>query len=215
MKINILNFKKITKLNSNKLVFTISLLFISLISFSLSQGSTPRGFPATPKALDLDNHFGSEPVQNKYGPQAHVNQPIDIAREYDTVDGIRSTTPIRNLHTLNPKEIIHGNLDNTAYDASLIITPEYASPKAKINTTFVHDAVVNTPVQVATHHETKDVSIMNRVTGEVTNKTITTEKPVLSIIKNLRKVSTDKTTYVNMNNNSFYDTNAKTGLVGI
>jgi hypothetical protein len=201
------------KINTLKL---FGLITICIISVCLSQGIDPKGFPRTPKALDLEDHFGTEPVLNLYGPQTiSGDMNRDLAREFNTVDGIRTVTKIRNLHELNPREVIHGELNNTAYDATRIIKPEYAVPKAKVDTTIVHDAVVNTPVQVATHYETKDVSVMNRITGEVSNKQVTTEKPVISVLKNLRKVSTDNTSYVNLDSGKLIDTQQRTGLVGI
>jgi hypothetical protein len=212
MKIN-LSFSN--KSNFLKFVSISLILIFSCTELTLSQGTTPRGFPYTPKALDLEDHFGTEPVQNRYGPAAHILVPSDIAREYDSVDGVKLTTPITNLNVINPNEVVHGDLTNTAYDATKIINPLLSNAKAKIETTFVHDAVVSTPVQVATHTDTKDVNIMNRITGEVTTKRVITEKPVISIIKNLRKVSDNKTTYYDMAKQALIDTNPKARLVGV
>lgn len=197
-------------------ILKITLLLCFIFSYIHSQGINPIGIPRTPKAMDLENHFGTEPVDGLYGPAAHgVVIKGDIAREYDTVDGVKATTPISNLDVIKPENVSNGQLNNTAYDASRIISPELAAAKAKINATFVTDAVVNTPVQIGTHIETKEIKVYDRRTGEITGKEKTTEKPVISVLKNLRKVSTEKTSYVNLEDGKIIDTQLKTGFVGI
>jgi len=196
-----------------KIVFSIISVFLLLTAINC-QGKDPRGFPRTPKALDLDDHFGTEAVQNLYGPQARSYIP-DVAREFDTVDGPKWTTPIKNFaKEINPSEVNSGDLLNTAYDASRIIKPEYAHAKAEIDTTYVHDAVVSTPVQLGVHHQSKLVNTINRATGEISEKTVNTAKPIVGIVKNLRKVTTDRKTFVDINTGSIINTQKPTMLHG-
>jgi hypothetical protein len=52
---------------------------------------------------------------------------------------------------------------------------------------------------------------MNRITGEVSRKTIEVEKPIIGILKNVRQVETPVETMVNMNTGKVvepYDTKA-------
>lgn len=197
---------------------TIKILLITIGLFSTynSQGINNLGIPRTPKAYDLENHFGHEPVGSLYGPNADPNAiKADLAREYPTIEKYKHTTTISNLHELNPNQVTSGELNNTAYDASKIISPDIAVPKAKIDSVFYHDAVVNTPVQIGTHIETKQVKVYNRITGEQTGKEVTTEKPVVSVLKNLRKVSSTHTTFVNLENGKQIDVTPKTEFVGV
>lgn len=197
-----------------KIAFLI-LSMIMMISSINTQGQTPRGFPRTPKALDLDDHFGTEPVANVYGPQARL-AVADLAREFDSVDGPRFTTPITNLvKELKPEEHVSGDLTNTSFDASKIIRPEIAHPKAEINSTFVHEAIVNTPVHLGTQHTSKLVNTSNRLTGEVSSKEIHSEKPIVGVLKNLRQVTSNKKTFVDIHTGNIINTQKPTFLHGI
>ena len=192
---------------------TILLTLLSLPSVS-PQGQTPRGFPRTPKAMDLDDHFGTEPVANLYGPQARA-VPVDIAREFDSVDGPRFSLPISNLNELKPEEHVAGDLTNTAYDASRIIRPEIAHPKAEINSEFHHEVIVNTPVHLGTQVTSKTVNTANRVTGEVQSKEVVTEKPIVGTLKNLRTVTSNRKTFVDIHTGNIINTQKPTFLHGI
>jgi hypothetical protein len=196
-------------------IVILSLALIIMISSINTQGLTPRGFPRTPKALDLDDHFGTEPVQNVYGPQARL-VVADLAREFDTVDGPRYSTPITNLvQEIRPEEQVSGDFTNTSYDASKIIRPEIANPKAEINSTFVHEAIVNTPVHLGTQHTSKLVNTSNRLTGEVSSKEIHSEKPIVGVIKNLRQVTSNKKTFVDIHTGNIINTQKPTFLHGV
>lgn len=198
-----------------KIVVTLTALLV-LASINC-QGPTPRGFPKTPKALDLDDHFGTEPVRNMYGPQARQNVGIpDLAREFESVDGPHVWTPIKNLNQeIKPSDHTHGDLTNTAYDASKIIRPLLAHPKAEIDTDFVHEAVVSTPVQTGMHHTTKTIHTANRVTGEISAKEIHEDKPIVEVLKNLREVHTQKKTFLDISNGKVINTQKPTALHGV
>jgi hypothetical protein len=83
-----------------------------------------RILPVTPKAADLSDHFGSEPVKNVYGP--HNVGVARLVREGITGEAT-PITPIRNFSKeINPDNVVSGDLLNTSYDASKIIKPEIA-----------------------------------------------------------------------------------------
>lgn len=83
-----------------------------------------KELPITPKAGDLSDHFGTEPVQNIYGP--HHNGHVRLMREGVTGEGT-PVKPILNYHKeIIDSQVVAGDLDNTSYDAGLIIRPEYA-----------------------------------------------------------------------------------------
>lgn len=109
-----------------KIILKLGLVAIFLGSFAFSarlRGPLDKP-PATPKAADLSDHFGTEPAHGIYGPKAHVEQRL--MREGITG---RDTpiTPINNFNKeINPSQVVSGELDNTSYDASKIIKPVIA-----------------------------------------------------------------------------------------
>ncbi len=105
-----------------------TLLFITI--FTISHINTvklnnKKSFPwETPKAKDLTDHFGTEPTRNLYGPHQLI---------YDTLprEGITGestpVSPIKNFNKeINAVNVVSGDLLNTAYDASKIITAPLA-----------------------------------------------------------------------------------------
>lgn len=55
---------------------------------------------------------------------------------------------------------------------------------------------------------------MNRVTGQVSKKTIITERPIIGVVNNVREVQTKQQVYVNANTGKTIDTFAKPELHG-
>lgn len=95
-------------------------LFIALSQF-VSIAITKK---QTPKADSLADHFGTEPVKDVYGP--HTTPSWNLRREGVGVGG--KFTPITNYNQeINNKEVVNGDLTNASYDASKIISPNYAS----------------------------------------------------------------------------------------
>jgi hypothetical protein len=80
-----------------------------------------------PRANDLSDHFGTNPSANAYGPVTSIlGVKGDLMRQ-GMLSGI-PITPITNLDLeINPKEVVAGDLLNTAPDASKIINPNIAS----------------------------------------------------------------------------------------
>ena len=105
---------------------------IALVLATAIMSGRLRGKPGpTPKAADLGDHFGTEPVKNIYGPKNPLPTP-DLMREGITG---RDTpiTPINNFYKeINPVAVVNGDLDNTSYDASKIIRPAIAGNLNKI-----------------------------------------------------------------------------------
>lgn len=165
-------------------------LFIALSQYCSSSH-------ATPKADDLADHYGTPPEKDVYGPKEVTG--FNLRRE--GVKPGQPFTPIMNYNQeIKNNEVINGDLTNASYDASKIITPHMAKPKAAITTTFNHEAVINTPVHVGMDVQRRTVKTFNRLTGKIDAQTIETRKPVLSILKTVRKVQSDHTTTVDMTN---------------
>ena len=104
-----------------------AILFITLVvvTQSLNQNLPPL-LPVTPKGYDLENHFGTEPVENIFGPKPLIGH--QLARR--GVEIGTAITPIRNFEReINPAFVVSGDLDNTAYDASRMIKAQIASNK--------------------------------------------------------------------------------------
>ena len=101
-----------------------SLKYTIALFFALSQFVSIT-ISSTPKADDLANHFGTEPVKDKYGPQDPVSKNY-LRREGVAPGG--AVTPITNYNQeINNKDVVAGDLTNASYDASKIIKPDLAS----------------------------------------------------------------------------------------
>lgn len=187
---------------------------IILISslFCLSLQIRPSLLPMTPKAMDLTDHYGTEPVLNIYGP--HHRRYDNLARE--GVSPGTAIKPITNFaKEIDPTKVTGGDLTNTAYDSSKIIKPEYAQPKLDITSKIVHDAVVKTPVQLGEQIQEKTVQTQNRITGEVDTKTVETKTPIVGVMSNLRKVETEHRTFLNMNDGKAVNLTKEIGFFGL
>ncbi len=78
----------------------------------------------------------------------------------------------------------------------------------------MHEAVVKTPVHMGTQYEERASQSMNRVTGQVTKKTVTVEKPIIGIMNNVRQVESNQETLVNINTGRIIDVTKKAELHG-
>ena len=97
-------------------IILISQIFISMIYC---------GLPSTPKAADLNDHFGTETTTSIYGPRPNPGG-LNLMRR--GAAGGAPITAIRNFVEQIPSSgVKSGNLLNTSYDASRIIDPEIAS----------------------------------------------------------------------------------------
>lgn len=147
-----------------------------------------------PTAKDLSDHWGTSPRKDKYGPNRPEGKDIARAGKIPKSSQIK---PITNYDDeINEKEIKSGNLDNTAFDASKIIEPEYASPKAKIHSTLIHKANVHYPKK----YGTKTTAIKTTVTRPKKKKKHIqkTTKDILNFENKLENVKTDFDTIVEL-----------------
>jgi hypothetical protein len=146
-------------------------------------GTYRNPLPVTPKAGDLNDHYGTDPTMNIYGPKGHVHAHLE--REGVELPG-QPITPIENFNQeIHADEVVAGDLRNTSYDARRIISPQLARAKARVQTRFVHDAVVNTPVQYGTRVEDRVHTVTDHQTGQVTRVHDTKEVPIVGLMKNV------------------------------
>jgi hypothetical protein len=154
----------------------------------------------TPKGAGLANHYGTMPEAGKYGP--HISAGFNLRRE--GVGPNSPVTPIFNYDSqINAAAVVAGDLTNTSYDASQIITAPLAKPKAEIKTTFHHEAIIKTPVHLGTRVEEKQVTTMSRITGKVESNIVHSEKPIVGILNTVRGVETTKTTVIDLTTGNF------------
>ena len=105
-----------------------SLVVLLLVSLSIS--NIAALFKATPKALDLNDHFGTETTLGIYGPKPPTG---GISLKRRGAAGGAPVTPIKNFdRQIIASQVTSGDLQNTSYDASRIIDPEIASKINKI-----------------------------------------------------------------------------------
>ena len=171
--------------------------YIALFGFFLARDILGlKVLPTTPKAGDLTDHFGTEPGNNVFGPKTTVVGRL--AREGITSDAT-PVTPITNFgEEIKSNEVVAGDLDNVAYDASRIVKAEIAAAKFDIKSDFVHEAIIKTPVHIGNQYSEKTTESMNRVTGEVTKRTEQVTKPIVEMINNVREVKTHHETLVDV-----------------
>ena len=139
----------------------------------------------TPKANNLSSHWGTRPKQNKYGPPAPTG--VDIVRQ-----GEGEIKPIENFDSeIKPKEVTSGDLGNTAYDASKIISPKIAPQKAEITTHYHHVANVKIPTLIGEKisEEKEQIQKANEYLGAAEIK----NEPIVSVLSTQKEVdSTSK-----------------------
>jgi hypothetical protein len=100
-----------------------SFKILTLISLVLAASTFRlRKEEITPQGEDLSNHFGTRPEDNVYG--VHNAAPVvNLIRQGVTGPEV-PITPITNFNKeIKPEEVRSGDLTNTSYDASKIITP--------------------------------------------------------------------------------------------
>ncbi len=186
-------------MNKKIAIFLISIQFFAVI---LSK--------ATPKASDISNHFGTDINFDKFGPKA---PSVNLRRE-GVAPGV-PVTPITNFKAeINPKAVSSGDLDNTAFDASRIVKPEIASPKAEIKSKIHHETIVKTHVHLGNHFEENTTTTFNRLNWKVDTKTVQVEKPILGLKNEIRNVVTDHTTVVDLTTGKVMVPKADTQLHG-
>lgn len=122
------------KTHFNQIVLCVLIsCIVNINSLHLRQNNPyQKVLPTTPKALDLEDHFGTEPHDNFYGPQAKP------AVEFIPREGIKegAGTPITLISNfnqeINPLDIASGNLSNTSYDSGKIIKPKLAGEQINL-----------------------------------------------------------------------------------
>ncbi len=104
--------------------YIIAYLFIvALLSQSIK--NLHMRLPDPPRANDLEDHFGSNPSSNLYGPVPPAVKAGQLMRR-GANEGI-PITPITNFNQeISPPDVVAGNLTNTAPDASKIMKPKLA-----------------------------------------------------------------------------------------
>jgi len=83
----------------------ISFLFRLLLAIKIQQ---------VPKALDLSNHFGTEPRKNFYGPNHYINKNSFLNRDESLLSSFNSN---------NGLKIVSGKINRVLKEAHEIITP--------------------------------------------------------------------------------------------
>lgn len=103
-------------------IFCFTLLINAIINIQINkvQGGPPR-------ANDLTDHFGTNPSSNNYGPRPPVLGVNGDLMRQGMLSGI-PISPIKNFEQeINPKDVVAGDLLNTAPDASKIVNAHLAS----------------------------------------------------------------------------------------
>lgn len=169
--------------------------------------------PVTPKANDLNNHYGTKPQEELYGPKANL-KGLNLKRAGHSQG--EPISPISNFNEeLDPEFIASGDLSNTSADASLIIKAPIVKPKVIIHSKLIHDAVVKTPVHIGNEVEKKKISILDRGTGKVTVHNISVSKPILSVLNTAKEIVTPVDTVVDLKSGNIIKSKSNKVLLGV
>jgi len=164
------------------------ILFVILSSCLL------KNLKVVPQALKLKNHFGLQPMENKYGPKIedHFAQYVEANPEtfvpmmYNGNAAIKKALEFKPYpgyeNKLVPSPIKSGDMTNLAPSASTIISPEIVGPKLEIKAEVHHPAIASFPTFTGMKKKWHDVTAYNKQTGQIVH-----DKVLVTLPKIVRK----------------------------
>ena len=187
--------------------------FLILLLVQLSIQKHLKKLPITPKADDLNNHFGKDPLKNEESLKATYGG-LDLERS-DSKKGDKVSEISNYNKEILSNKITSGALSNVSSDSTKIVNPELTFPKVIIQTELVHNAVVKTPVQIGVEIEKNNTSTLNRETKEVLVEKVTIEKPILAVLETVKEVVTPTEAVVDLTTNKIVENKQEKKKVGI
>lgn len=142
----------------------------------------------SPKALDLKNHFGTSPVDSKYGPENnyvdHVERNPDIYlpqkfAKNNNVDKYLDFKPYDGYeHKFNPHHIKAGDFTNIAPSATSVISPEITGPKVHMQAELEYPSHVKVPSFYGFSKDYKDIHAYDKLEGRIIQDKVVMNHPV-------------------------------------
>lgn len=169
------------------LCFTAIILsnFISSVSVANDIGLSAN---ETPKGSDLKNHFGTHPLDQKYGPKNNmadlVETNIDLFSPVNAVEAKREELTKQFQYKItdpgnkmNPTPLKSGAYTNIAPSASGEINPEIATPKLQVSGQIEYPASLQVPVYTGMQKNFHDVIAKDKTTGEIVEEKVVIQSP--------------------------------------
>jgi len=140
----------------------------------------------TPKAKDLNNHYGLNSYNSPYGNSGTDYQ--EFVR-----DNLSELIPLKNNHTelkaslekdidlsqqLNPYSVKAGSLSNMANNATALISPNMAPPILKIEAQAIYPKVVEYATFLGFNNAVKNVTVLDKQQNRIINDTVIAKEPV-------------------------------------
>lgn len=162
----------------------------SKISVEKSQTETNESQIAskTPKAVNLQNHYGGPSIGSQYGPEGdpfaqyvEANPDTFLPMKTDGKKHIEKQLKFRPYpgedNKFNPSPIKSGDMTNIAPSAEKIITPEIATPKLNVQTQVIYPAAVALPTFKGMKKEFHDVTAYDKEERKIVHDKVLIEHP--------------------------------------
>jgi hypothetical protein len=142
----------------------------------------------SPKAYDLKNHFGTSPIDSKYGPENnyvnHVESNLDtylpqkFAKD-NNVDKYLEFKPYPGFENkFNPHHIKSGDFTNVAPSARDVISPEITGPKIHVQAEMEYPSHVRVPTFFGFKKDLKQIHAYDKLEGRIISDNVVMEHPV-------------------------------------
>lgn len=175
----------------DKKIYTFCLTAFILSSFICSVSITAENslsMNETPQGVDLKNHFGTHPLDNKYGPKNSMASLVESNLDLFTPTNA-SAENREKLNkqfqfkisdagsSMNPTPLKAGAYTNIAPSATGEINPEIANPKLKVSGTIEYPASLKVPVYTGMQNNFYNVLAKDKTTGEIVEEKVVIKSP--------------------------------------
>lgn len=141
----------------------------------------------TPKALDLNNHYGGSNVDSQYGPvttyEEHVekNPEVYAPHKYTAWKDVKKELEFKPYpgweNKFNPHQVKSGDFTNIAPSASKVIKPEITPPKMRIQAEVNYPSHVKVPTFYGFKKEYHPVSAYDKEEGKIIHDNVLLNVP--------------------------------------
>lgn len=149
---------------------------------------TNKNFP-TPKALDLQNHFGLPEVGSPYGVETSMAENVERNPEVYTPQRFNKWKDVEREFTkfhpfagwedkLNPHHIKSGEFKNVAPAASKLVNPEITGPKLHVQAEVIYPAHTKLPTFYGYRKTLQPVTAYDKLERKIINDHVVINKPL-------------------------------------
>jgi len=193
------------------LLLTLALLAENFLCKSTNSHKTHKKTKYTPKAVDLDNHFGSPQIGSNYGPvnkdyENYVtrNPEVFTPQRFNGWKNVEKNLEFKPYpgyeNKLNPHHIKSGDLTNVAPSASSLVNPQIAGPKLNIQAEINYPAHVKTPTFYGFRKELHPITAYDKVEGKIVHDNVLLSKPLYGWEDKVSNIKREINQSINLNN---------------